>query len=81
MKKLFSKISSFFSDKVRMSRHDKAEKKGATNEFDQVVQGNSLTKDAWRRLRKNKAAVVGMCVVIIYALISLCAGILPIYFY
>lgn len=81
MKKLFSKISSFFSDKVRMSRHDKAEKKGATNEFDQVVQGNSLTKDAWRRLRKNKAAVVGMCVVIIYALISLCAGILPIYSY
>ena len=32
----------------------------AINEFDQVVVGNSLTKDAWRRLKKNKMAVIGM---------------------
>ena len=32
----------------------------AVNEFNQVVEGNSLTKDAWKRLRKNKMAVIGM---------------------
>ena len=36
----------------------------ATNEFNQVV-GNSLGKDAWRRLRKTKMAVIGMIIVII----------------
>ena len=30
----------------------------ATNEFNQVIVGNSLTKDAWRRLKKNKMAVI-----------------------
>ncbi len=53
----------------------------ATNEFNQVVVGNSLSKDAWRRLKKNKMAVIGMIVVIIYTLIAACAGLLPIYPY
>lgn len=53
----------------------------AVNEFNQVVEGNSLTKDAWKRLRKNKMAVIGMVVVIFYALIALSASILPIYRY
>lgn len=53
----------------------------ALNEFDQVVVGNSLGKDAWRRLKKNKMAVAGMVVVIIYTLLSAFAGLLPIYPY
>jgi oligopeptide transport system permease protein len=51
------------------------------NEFDQIVVGNSLTKDAWRRLRKNKMAVAGMIVVIIYTLLAATAGLLPIHPY
>ncbi len=53
----------------------------AINEFDQVVVGNSLTKDAWRRLKKNKMAVIGMIVVIIYSLLAAFAMFLPIYPY
>ena len=53
----------------------------ATNEFNQVVVGNSLTKDAWKRLRKNKMAVVGMVIVILYALLSAFAPILPLHPY
>lgn len=56
-------------------------KEAPLNEFNQVVAGNSLTKDAWRRLRKNKMAVAGMVIVIIYALLATFAGILPIYDY
>ena len=53
----------------------------ATNEFNQVVVGNSLSKDAWRRLKKNKMAVIGIVVVTIYTLLSAFAGLLPIYPY
>lgn len=53
----------------------------ATNEFDQVVVGNSLTKDAWKRLKKNKMAVIGLIVVVLYSLLALFAGVLPIYPY
>ena len=52
-----------------------------TNEFDQVIVGNSLTKDAWKRLRKNRMAVVGMFIVFLYALIAAIAPILPLYPY
>lgn len=51
------------------------------NEFDQAVKGVSLWLDAWRRLRKNKMAMGGLVVMVIYAIISLSAGILPIYSY
>ena len=51
------------------------------NEFNQIVQGTSLGQEAWKRLKKNKMAVFGMFVVIIYALLALFAGILPLYPY
>ncbi len=53
----------------------------ATNEFNQPVKGTSLYKDAWRRLKKNKAAIAGLVIVLLYALVSLLAPILPIYSY
>lgn len=53
----------------------------ATNEFDQVIVGTSLTKEAWKRLKKNKLAVVGGIIVIIYALVAICADLLPLYPY
>ena len=53
----------------------------AKNEFDQVIVGTSLTKEAWKRLKKNRLAVVGGVIVIIYAIIALCADLLPIYPY
>ena len=59
----------------------KKHEESAINEFDQVVVGNSLTKDAWRRLKKNKMAVIGMIVVIVYSLLAAFAMFLPIYPY
>lgn len=59
----------------------KQEKVQPTNEFDQVVVGNSLAKDAWRRLKKNKMAVISIVVVAFYILLALLAPILPIYPY
>ncbi|MCF7941639.1 MAG: ABC transporter permease, partial [Spirochaetia bacterium] len=51
------------------------------NEFDQEQKGNSLTRDAWRRLKKNKMAVLSIVIVTIYAFLSLFASFLPIYSY
>ena len=51
----------------------------ASNQFDQPVEGVSLGKDAWRRLKKNSMAMIGLVVVILYTLISLTAPILPIH--
>lgn len=53
----------------------------ATNEFNQPVKGTSLYKDAWRRLKKNKMAIAGLVIVLIYALLSILAPLLPIYSY
>ncbi len=52
-----------------------------TNEFNQVVVGTSLTKEAWKRLKKNKMAIIGLVVVCIYALVAALAGVLPLYPY
>jgi oligopeptide transport system permease protein len=49
------------------------------NEFDQPVEGVSLTRDAWRRLKKNHMAMFGLVVVIVYAVLSITAPILPIH--
>ena len=49
------------------------------NEFDQPVEGVSLARDAWRRLKKNKMAMFGFVIVVIYAVLSITAPILPIY--
>jgi len=51
------------------------------NEFNQVVKGVSLGKDAWRRLKKNRMAVAGLVLVIFYSIISLSAPLLPIHSY
>lgn len=75
-----SKRESIFT-RIKESIQVKRQKDVAVNEFDQVVEGNSLTKDAFRRLKKNKMAMLGMIVIIIYALVAICAGLLPIYHY
>jgi oligopeptide transport system permease protein len=49
------------------------------NEFDQPMEGVSLTKDAWRRLKKNHMAMAGLVIVVLYALLALTAPILPIH--
>ena len=48
-----------------MAIFKRKDKMVATNEFDQVIVGTSLTKEAWKRLRKNKLAVLGGIIVII----------------
>ncbi|AEC02410.1 binding-protein-dependent transport systems inner membrane component [Parasphaerochaeta coccoides DSM 17374] len=70
-------ISNVFKNIVRSFSHRSGE--DAVNEFDQVVMGNSLTKDAWRRLKKNKMAVIGLVVISLYALITIFADFLPFY--
>ncbi len=54
---------------------------GATNEFDQAQKGISLSRDAWNRLKKHTFAMVGLVIVVFYALISILAPILPIHSY
>lgn len=51
------------------------------NEFDQPVKGVSLLQDSWRRLKKNKMAIAGLVMIILYTVISLSAPLLPIYSY
>jgi len=51
----------------------------ALNEFNQEVKASSLSQDAWKRLKKNKMAIFGLTVVLIYIFVSLAAPILPIY--
>jgi oligopeptide transport system permease protein len=49
------------------------------NEFNQLVKPVSLWADAWKRLRKNKMALIGFYIVIFYIIISLFAPLLPFY--
>ena len=51
------------------------------NEFNQSMKPISLWDDAWRRLKKNKMALMGLFIVGFYAAISLLAPLLPIYSY
>jgi oligopeptide transport system permease protein len=53
----------------------------ALNEFNQEVEAVSLTKDAWKRLRKNKMALAGLVIVSLYVLVSILAPVLPFYPY
>ena len=53
----------------------------ALNEFNQSVKPISLYQDAWRRLKKNKMAMIGMGIVLFYFVISLFAPVLPFYPY
>lgn len=53
----------------------------AINEFNQYVKPVSLWADAWKRLRKNKMAVLGMWIVGIYIFVTFGASFLPFYSY
>jgi len=53
----------------------------ALNEFSQSVKPISLYQDAWKRLKKNKMALFGLVVVLMYFVVSLLAPILPFYPY
>ncbi len=49
----------------------------AVNEFNQQVKPVSLWADAWKRLRKNRMALIGLYIVGLYMVVSLAAPILP----
>ncbi|MDR2258862.1 MAG: ABC transporter permease [Treponema sp.] len=51
----------------------------ALNEFNQHIKPVSLTQDAWKRLKKNKMAIFGLVVVLLYIGVSVLAPVLPIY--
>ncbi len=55
--------------------------KTIANEFDQQIRGVSLSRDAWRRLRKNRMAVAGGVIVTLYVLVALAAPLLPMHLY
>ncbi len=46
---------------------------------EEAVKGGSLTKDAIRRLRKNKLAIIGLWIVGVYIILAITAPILPIH--
>lgn len=54
---------------------------GGLEKLRDAGQGVSLWQDAWRRLKKNKMAMLGMVLIVLYAIISLSAPILPIHSY
>ncbi len=56
-------------------------KSGAVDQFNKPIKGVSLWLDAWRRLRKNRLAVAGGTVVLIYIIVSALASVLPILSY
>jgi oligopeptide transport system permease protein len=53
----------------------------ALNEFNQNLKPVSLSQDAWKRLRKNKMALFGLAVVLLYIGVSIFAPLLPVYPY
>ncbi|MCR5606368.1 MAG: ABC transporter permease [Treponema sp.] len=56
-------------------------KSSGVNEFNQSMKSVSLWDDAWKRLRKNKMALISLWVVLGYIVVALAAPILPIYPY
>lgn len=64
-----------------MSNVSQKDAKSAVNELNQPIKGVSLWEDAWRRLKKNHMAMLGLVMIIFYAVISLSAPLLPIYSY
>jgi oligopeptide transport system permease protein len=53
----------------------------ARNQFDQPIKGVSLWRDAWRRLRRNRLALVGLEVIAFYVIVAGLATVLPIHSY
>jgi oligopeptide transport system permease protein len=51
------------------------------NEFNQYVKPVSLWADAWKRLRRNRMAVIGMWIVAFYLAVTFGSGLLPFYSY
>ena len=56
-------------------------KSSGTNEFNQEMKAVSLRAEAWKRLKKNKMALVSLWVVLAYMLVSLLAPVLPLHPY
>ncbi len=56
-----------------MSDANKTKQKHAVNEFNQVMKPVSLWADAWKRLRKNKMALISLYVVGFYILVTISA--------
>ncbi len=55
--------------------------KSAVNEFNQEMKPVSLWADAWKRLKRNKMALVSLWIVVFYALVALAAPLLPLHDY
>ncbi len=53
----------------------------AVNEFNQEMKPVSLWADAWKRLRRNKMALVSLWIVGFYALVAIAAPLLPLHDY
>lgn len=53
----------------------------SVNEFNQTMKSASLWDDAWKRLKKNKMALIGLGIVGFYVFIALIAPLLPLYPY
>ena len=53
----------------------------AVNQFGESIRGVSLWLDAWRRLKRNRMALIGLVVIVLYCLVALLAPVLPIYSY
>jgi oligopeptide transport system permease protein len=51
------------------------------NQFGEPIKGVSLWLDAWRRLKRNRMALIGLVVVVLYCIMALAAPLLPIYSY
>ena len=56
-----------------VARADVGTDEAEVNELNQPLTGISLWKDAWRRLTKNKMAMIGLVLVIIYILLDIFA--------
>jgi oligopeptide transport system permease protein len=51
------------------------------NEFNQAMKPDSLWADAWRRLKKNRMALIGLYISLFYIVLALIAPVLPIHSY
>ena len=67
------------TNQTRESASVKTKNSLPVNEFNQSMKPISLWDDAWRRLKKNKMALMGLFIVSFYAALSLLAPLLPIY--
>jgi len=50
----------------------------AVNEFNQQVKPVSLWADAWKRLQKNRMALAGLWITVLFAIVGIAAPVLPI---